>query len=472
VVHAESATTRGIFIDSDYYLLLQESLIIRYLTSSMALSAARANRTKSKSNNDDYWGFIKDPIYGYIRLTSTERNVIDTAAVQRLRRIRQLAGAEYVYPAANHTRFEHVLGAMYLAGVVADNLPVHLPADEQQKVRLAALLHDIGHAPFSHLFEPLLLKYLKRNHEDMSQWIIVGSSLSDIIGDQGFDTKELSNLAVGKVANSDRAFLGQIISSSFDVDKMDFVVRDSYHTGAGYGSVDVFRLIYTMDVLDGNLAADITALPTLESLILARLESFRAIYFHRACRAVQMMLLKALDEAKEDLEILSIKNPDEYIEWDDYSIWAKLRANPKSHKIIKALAERRLLKCAYEKTFFAKDELVSSVFTKENVRLKLEEEIANKAGISAKDVGIDVPSLPSVPYYYALEAAIDIPVFSRNRSGEKVPQKITELSKIVDELRVFMNIVRVYTTEEHREKVAEAASLVLGESPLSNILSY
>jgi len=421
----------------------------------------------------DYWGFIKDPIYGYIRLTEVERNVIDTLAVQRLRRIRQLAGAEFVYPAANHTRFEHVLGAMYLAGVVGENLPTELSSEEKQKVRLAGLLHDVGHAPFSHLFEPFLLKYLGRNHEDMSTWIIANSSLSSVIETQGFDAKELSELAVGKFSKPGKRFLGQIISSSFDVDKMDFVVRDSYHTGAGYGSVDVFRLIYTMDILDGNLAVDITALPALESLILARLESFRAIYFHRACRGVQMMILKALDAAKEDLQILNVKTPDEYLEWDDYTVWSKLLQNPQSRPIIRELSERNLLKCAYERTFFAKDELVSSVFTNENVRLKLEEDIAVKAKVPLSDVGIDVPSLPSVPYHYAMGIGpIDIPIFSKNRSGEKIPQKITELSKVVDELRVFMNIIRVYTKEQYREQVADAAAHVLGESPLSNVLSY
>jgi len=420
-----------------------------------------------------YWGFIKDPIYGYIRLSDVEKTIIDTLAVQRLRRIRQLAGAEYVYPAANHTRFEHVLGAMYLAGVVAENLPVNLSKEERQKVRLAALLHDVGHAPFSHLFEPLLVKYLNRNHEAVSTWIIADSALTDVISSLGFDPKELSELAVGKLSRTDKPFLNQIISSSFDVDKMDFVVRDSYHTGAGYGSVDVFRLIYTMDVVQGNLAADITALPTLESLILARLESFRAIYFHRACRAVQMMLLKALENAKEDLEILKVKTADEYLEWDDYGIWSKLYTNPRSRGIIKALSERRLLKCAYEKTFYARDEFISSVFTKENVRLKLEEEIAVKARVPTSDVSIDVPSLPSVPYHYAMEIGPnDIPIFSKTRSGEKIPQNISELSNVVDVLRVFMNIVRVYTKEEYREKVAEAAARVLGESPSSNVLSY
>jgi len=419
------------------------------------------------------WGFVKDPIYGYIRLTEVEKNVIDTLAVQRLRRIRQLAGAEYVYPAANHTRFEHVLGAMYLAGVVADNLPVNLSLEEKQKIRLAALLHDVGHAPFSHLFEPMLLKFLHRTHEDMSSWIISDSELTEVISAQGYDPKELSGLAVGKHGTSDKRFLGQIISSSFDVDKMDFVVRDSYHTGAGYGSVDVFRLIYTMDILDGNLAVDITALPTLESLILARLESFRAIYFHRACRAVQMMLLRALDLAKDDLQILRIQNPDQYLEWDDFSVWSELIQNSKSRGILRDLSQRKLLKCAYEKTFFVRDELVSSVFTNENVRAKLEEEIARKSDVPVEEIGIDVPSLPSVPYHNAFEIGpIDIPIFSKNRSGVMMPEKITELSKVVDVLQVFMNIIRVYTREKYREQVGDAATKVLGESPPSNVLSY
>jgi len=426
-----------------------------------------------KSVNSSYWGFVKDPIYGYIRLTEVEKNIIDTLAVQRLRRIRQLAGAEYVYPAANHTRFEHVLGAMYLAGVVAENLPVHLSSEDRQNIRLAALLHDVGHAPFSHLFEPMLLKFLHRTHEDMSSWIIADSALTEVIIDQGYDAKQLSTLAIGKHRTTDKRFLGQIISGSFDVDKMDFVVRDSYHTGAGYGSVDVFRLIYTMDVLDGNLAVDITALPALESLILARLESFRTIYFHRACRAVQMMLLRALEFVKDDLQILQIQNADQYLEWDDFSVWSKLIQNTKSREILRDLSQRKLLKCAYEKTFFVKDELVSSVFTNEEVRLKLEEEIARKSGVPTNEIGIDVPSLPSVPYHNAFEIGpTDIPVFSKDRSGAMIPEKITELSKVVDVLQVFMNIVRVYTREKYRDRVGEAATKVLGESPPSNLLSY
>jgi len=420
-----------------------------------------------------YWGFIKDPIHGYIRLTDDERKVLDTGPVQRLRRIKQLSAAEYVYPAATHTRFEHALGTMYLAGVVTENLPADLDENEKRTLKVAALLHDVGHAPFSHLFEPLLARYVGKTHEDMSTRIVLDSELSDVLAAEDLDPKAISRLCVGKFGSPNRAFLDQIIRSSVDVDKMDFVLRDSYHTGAGYGDVDIFRLIYTMDVLNGNLAVDVTALSTLESFILARLESFRTIYFHRTSRAAQIMLLKALEYAKDDIGISRLESVQEYLALDDEIVWALLRKNAKSRAIVDDLDRRKLLKCAYEKTFFVKDEFLSSLFTKDTVRVKMEEEIAHKAKVDIGTVSIDLPSLPSVPYHSAADLEpMDIPVFSRGPNGEKIPQKISEVSKIVDVLTAYMNIIRVYTVEENREQVRRAAVSVLGESPLSSLVSY
>ena len=423
--------------------------------------------------SSQYWGFIKDPLYGYIRITEVERKVIDTQPVQRLRRIKQLSGAEYAYPAANHTRFEHSLGTMYLAGVLAQSIPVDLSDQEVQKIRLAALLHDVGHAPFSHLFEPLLTKYLGKTHEDMAFWIITESELSSALRAEGFDPNEVGKLAVGKLGDSQHPFLDQIIRSSVDVDKMDFIVRDSYHTGAGYGYVDIFRLIYTMDILDGNLAVDVTAIPTLETFLLARLESFRAIYFHRAARAVQIMMLKALEQARDELDIEKIKTPETYLTLDDYYVWSILKRCKKSRGIMQDIEQRRLLKCAYERTFFAKDELFASVLTNEAVRKQIEDEIAAKARVSSEDVSIDVPSLPSVPYHYAIEIEpMDIPVFSKTKSGEKISQRLTELSKVVDVLKVFMNVIRVYTKESYRNDVMKAAENVFGKPQLHDQVSY
>ncbi len=427
----------------------------------------------SDKDSSSFWGFIKDPLYGYIRLKDAEKNLIDTAAVQRLRRIKQLSGAEYVYPAANHTRFEHSLGALYLAGTLASSLPVRLKPEDIKKLRAAALLHDIGHSCFSHVFEPSLVQALGKTHEDLATWIITKSDLSDILRKEGIDPQEMGRLAIGMLKDSDKPYMNQVIRSSVDVDKMDFIVRDSYHTGAGYGTVDIFRLIYTMDVLNGDLAVNSTAIPTLETFLLARLESFRTIYFHRASRAAQIMLLEALKLAEPELKLLSFRTPEEYLALDDYSVWSKLKACTKSRPIIESLENRRLIKCSYEKTFFAKDELLSSVFTNDAVRKNMEQEIARKAKVDPAQVYIDVPSLPSVPYHYAMQIEpMEIPVFHETKDGKKVRLSVSELSQIIGVMRVFMNIVRVYAVEKNREAVRKASEEVLGKPTLSSQVSY
>jgi HD superfamily phosphohydrolase len=420
-----------------------------------------------------YWGFIKDPLYGYIRITDFEKKLIDTWPFQRLRRIRQLSGAEYVYPAANHTRFEHSLGTMFLAKTLAESLPIELSLKEIEEIKIASLLHDVGHAPFSHLFEPILIKYLNKNHEDMTLWIITKSELADVLKSEGFDPERIGKLAIGRLKDPSKKFLDQIIRSSVDVDKMDFVSRDSYHTGAGYGQIDIFRIIYTMDVLDDNLAIDLTAIPTLETFLLARLESFRTIYFHRASRAVQIMLLKALEEAKDELGLISFKTPEDYLSLNDYVVWSMLSQCSSSKKIINDIEKRKLLKCAYEKTFFIKDELISSILTNEGVRKSIEEEIASMAKVSIDDVYIDTPSLPSVPYHYAIEIEpMEIPIFKKTKLGEKIPLRLAELSRIIDVMKVFMNIIRVYTKEEYREAVLKASEKILGKAPSVREISY
>jgi len=419
------------------------------------------------------WGFIKDPIYGYIRITEAERQVLDTHAVQRLRRIKQLAGVDYVYPAANHTRLEHSLGAMHLVASILSGALLPVTKEEAQELRVAALLHDVGHGPFSHLSEPLLAKYLGKTHEDIGLWIITESALTEVLGRQGLDPKRIAGLVTGTLGGQSKRFLSQIIRSAIDVDKMDFIVRDSYHTGAGYGSVDIFRLIYTMDVLEGNLAVDLTALPTLETFLLARLESFRAIYFHRTCRAVDIMITKALEATQEELGFLNVKTPEEYMTLDDYVIWGMLRRSERLKDLMADIEARRLLKWAYDRTFFVEERLVTSILTNESVRKRIEEEIAAHAGVESTDVIIDTPSLPSVPYRHAIEIQpMEIPVFLRTASGEKIPRRLTELSRIMDVLRSFMNNVRVYTKEPHRERVRKAAETVLGRQDLSEVVSY
>jgi HD superfamily phosphohydrolase len=422
-----------------------------------------------------YWGEVKDPVHGYVCITEAEKEIIDSFPVQRLRRLRQLAGAEYVYPGANHTRFEHCVGVMHLAGLMAENpyLSKHFDDEKYQLIRIAALLHDVGHGPFSHIFEHLLVKFLNKTHEDINVWIVQKSELKDAIKKIGFNADEVAKLSVGLLHKPKRAFMDQIIRSAVDVDKLDFVVRDTYHTGAQYGYVDVIRLIQTLDVLHQNLAVDLGALSALESFILARVESFKSIYFHRVGRAAQLMLAMAMEEAKDELGLIAFKTPEEYLAQDDYTVWTMLKKSKKSKRIIENLERRRLLKCAYDRTFYVRDKTVSSIFSVEKIRNQLRDQIADEANVDSKRVVIDVPTLPSVPYSHSvLLEPMEIPVFTRTREGEKIPQRLSEISGIFDVLKGFINILRVYTDEEHREKVGTAANKLLGELPSSAKISF
>jgi uncharacterized protein len=422
-----------------------------------------------------YWGEIKDPVHGYVYVTEAEKEIIDTYPMQRLRRLRQLAGSEYVYPGANHTRFEHCLGVMYLAGHVLENPNISRIVNDEEvdMCRISALLHDCGHGPFSHVFEHLLIKDLEKTHEDITSWIIEKSEVSDKLSKMGFDAKKIAGLAVGKLRKKDRAFLDQIISSAVDVDKQDFIVRDTYHTGAEYGFIDVYRLIHALDVMGENLAVELGALSALEAFVIARIESFKSIYFHRVGRAAQIMLATAMDKANSELGLTTFKTPEEYLALDDYTVWAALRKCKASNEIINNLENRRMLKCAYERTFYEKDAMISNLFGRESYRRQVQSEIAKEASVELDSVIIDVPTVPSVPYHHAvLMESTEIPVFTRNPGGEKKLQRLSESSKIFETLKGFMNILRVYTSEADRASVEKATAKILGRIPSAAKISF
>jgi HD superfamily phosphohydrolase len=422
-----------------------------------------------------YWGEIKDPVHGYVYITDAEKKIIDTYPMQRLRRLRQLAGSEYVYPGANHTRFEHSLGVMFLAGQVLVNPRISQAATETEvdMCRLSALLHDCGHGPFSHVFEHLLSKNLNKTHEDLTSWIIENSEVADILDKMGHNPHEVAGLAVGKLHKKDRAFLDQIISSAVDVDKQDFIVRDTYHTGAEYGFIDVYRLIHALDLLGENLAVELGALSALEAFVIARIESFKSIYFHRVGRAAQIMLASAMDKANSELGLTAFETPDEYLALDDYTVWTALKKCRASNEIINNLENRRMLKCAYERTFYEKDALISNLFGQESYRLQIRGEIAKEAGVELDTVIIDVPTVPSVPYHHAvLMESTEIPVFTRSTAGEKKLQRLSESSKIFETLKGFMNILRVYTDQTNRADVEKATAKVLGQIPSATKISF
>jgi hypothetical protein len=228
-----------------------------------------------------------------------------------------------------------------------------------------------------------------------------------------------------------------------------------------------------LDILDENLAVDLGALSALESFILARVESFKSIYFHRVGRAAQIMVAMAMEKAKDELHLVDFKTPEEYLSLDDYTVWTMLKNCKKSREIIENLEKRKLLKCAYERTSYVKDETTSNIFGVEEIRNQIREKIAKEAEVDSQSVFIDVPTLPSVPYRHSvLMEPMEIPVFYKTRDGQKIPQRLSEVSGIFDVLKGFINILRVYTEEKNREKVEDAAAKILGGVPTSAKISY
>ena len=364
---------------------------------------------------------------------------------------------------------------MFLADKVLENPHISQVVSEEEidTCRISALLHDVGHGPFSHVFEQLLIKDLEKTHEDITSWIVEKSEVGDKLAKMGFNPVEVGALAVGKCHKPGRAFLDQIISSAVDVDKQDFIVRDTYHTGAEYGFIDVFRLIHALDILGENLAVELGALSALEAFMIARIESFKSIYFHRVGRAAQIMLATAMEKANSELGLTAFKSPEEYLLLDDYTVWAALKKCEASKGIIANLETRKMLKCAYERTFYEKDTMVSNIFGRESYRRQMQTEIAKEAGVGIESVIIDVPTVPSVPYHHAvLMESMEIPVFTRSQTGEKNLQRLSDISKIFETLKGFMNILRVYTNEADREKVERATAKILGNVPSAAKISF
>ena len=258
---------------------------------------------------------IRDPIHVFIRLDSDERKVLDSPPFQRLRHIHQLALTYLVYPGATHKRFEHSLGVMELASriydvvtepenihkdSVRDILPSHRGLDHlkwKRTLRLAALCHDLGHFPFSHASEKLLPQGW--DHERMTMEMILSEEMKEIWEEIGVQPKYVAKLAIGAKKSKDymdieldewESILSEIITGDvFGADRMDYLLRDSYHAGVAYGKFDHYRLIDTMRILPKQetggsqepvLGVEEGGLESAEALLLARYFMFSQIYFH------------------------------------------------------------------------------------------------------------------------------------------------------------------------------------------------
>tara|TARA_B100001996_G_scaffold166128_1_gene126656 strand:- start:1291 stop:2592 length:1302 start_codon:yes stop_codon:yes gene_type:complete len=254
---------------------------------------------------------IRDEIHRDILVPSSHATIIDTKEFQRLRSIQQLSTCEYVFPAATHNRFSHSLGAYYLAKQLTIALeevqPNTISKDDAELVHLAALLHDIGHPPYSHLLETPEVFATYHSHEHWGRLLLesteteIGKALRQVIGEDRMN--RLFALMDGQNecdGISIPPFMKEIVSSQLDVDRMDYLVRDQANTGAQIGGFDIARVFRALRVGEnGHFFVKNWGLPAIEAYLVTRYHMYNQVYFHKVNMLTQNYLVKMLSRARE-----------------------------------------------------------------------------------------------------------------------------------------------------------------------------
>ena len=333
---------------------------------------------------------IRDPLYGFIKISDWERQIIDSPVFQRLRRVKQLAWTDYVYPSAGYSRFEHSLGVMHVATKMFDAVvekegsflkerlkfeQVGLERD-RALLRKACLLHDIGHAPFSHAGEDLMVTNSdtrkRYQHENYSA-AVVRYILKDVIENHDenenyhITAEEIAQFLEGSTARFGRSLLWRdLLSSQLDADRADYLLRDSYHCGVTYGHYDLNRLIVTLGIGisetgDCLLAVEQGGIHVAEALIWARYQMFTQVYFQHTRRAydhhVADVLAALLQQEQENDFAITDKNKfppptnyaniSKYLKWDDWKVYG-LISNAMGGDAAYRLRERKHFRAVYQ----------------------------------------------------------------------------------------------------------------------------
>jgi HD superfamily phosphohydrolase len=298
---------------------------------------------------------FRDPVHGFIRADRLESALVASRPFQRLRSIRQLGFTHLVFPGAEHSRFSHALGAMELAGRVYDALarrdaerfPPGQDARGRRLVRAAALLHDVGHAPFSHSAEDLFEGGI--DHEQMTARLL---SLPEIEGaferhGLGITAAEVRELLAGHAEGPELA-LAQVISGELDVDKMDYLLRDSLFCGVRYGHFDLERILDTLAPLEDperrrwGLGVEEGGVHAVEGLVLARYYMFTQVYFNVTGKVMELHLAAWM----RDTGVRWPADGEEFLAHDDVTTWTRIRSSDNLHA--RALVGREQFPLAFE----------------------------------------------------------------------------------------------------------------------------
>ena len=351
---------------------------------------------------------INDPVFGFIRIPrGLLYGIVEHPLFQRLNRINQLGLASVVYPGARHTRFQHSLGAFHLMSEAVLNLQQKgnfIFESEAEAVQAAILMHDIGHGPFSHVLENTLIHGI--SHEEIS--LLMMEEINQHFQGQ-------LNLAISIFKGEyGKNFLHQLISSQLDMDRLDYLRRDSFYTGVTEGNIGSARIIKMLNVIDDSLVVEQKGIYSLENYLTTRRLMYWQVYLHRTCVAYEKVLVNMLNRAKhlvqEGREVFAspallffLKNDvDEsyfskgpealafYEELDDSDIWSAMKVwKHNDDKILSTLAKDML-----DRHIFKVE--VSEEPPSEDVIEEIADGIADKMGISNKDAKQYMMSLNTI----------------------------------------------------------------------------
>lgn len=327
---------------------------------------------------------INDPVYGFITIDDPLIfEIISHPWFQRLRRIHQMAFASLVYPGAVHTRLHHALGAYHLMGLALNELRnkgVEITKAEEQGAKIAILLHDIGHGPYSHALEKKLIRGV--HHEDISTLIL------QLLNKQ-FNGQLQTAIDIFS-GDHPKPFLHQLVSGQLDVDRMDYLTRDSFFTGVVEGAIGYDRILKMLTVHEGELMIEEKAIYTVEKFLVSRRLMYWQVYLHKTVMAAEKMLVRIIERAQElmgdqiKVEAASenldfflkeaqpgdnfIRHLEKFTQLDDSDVMCTIKNwSNHSDKILstlcRGLVERKLLKVKYESTPF--DQLIVDTWTSE-----------------------------------------------------------------------------------------------------------
>lgn len=426
---------------------------------------------------------IRDPLYGFIDLSQKETQVIDSEIFRRLQFIKQLSHAYVVYPTAVHTRFEHSLGTVYVANKMAEEL--ELSDSDKEIVRLSTLLHDVGHGPFSHLFEQIIGKINPNQlepHEKISRIMInEDPELDSCLGSKKNQIIELLKKEFDPMIEPTKSLHSDIISSGLDADKLDYLRRDSYHIGVAYGQFDLDRILHTLSTTTkgSKIIIDSKGKDAVENYRLGRYLMHAQVYEHHARLVADNMFLKALDIAinqenvldKDLLKFDPAKENTEFLKFykslDDYSIYQKIIDSDKSKiskDILINIKRRKLLKrsCEFTPNDLGENEDVNT----ELMKMKPEkfEEISNEIADSL-----------SLQHHEMIfhKSQIKIKLYSKGEILFRHKDKILDLEG-VSPISAKDSVIKYYvfgpSDKSIREKIAKKIADRLGVEP--NKISY